>query len=228
MNIHSTQKSDMQTDLATAVKRAPERDRRQEILAAAERAFVRHGFHAATMGHVAEEAGMSAGNLYRYFPGKEALVEGLCTMDSEERAANFALLARSPKVFDAIAFGIRQHLLAKPPEKARMVLEIWSEVARNERMAAVGREVDADIKAGLASVFEGAKTSGQAAATLDSTFAARVMFTLVGGLFKRLAHEANFDLEAETAMVLGVLKALFDGSLQPGVNKETAKEPAHA
>src|SRR5277367_3106811 len=99
MNNHSNQKNIMQMDLATAVKRAPERDRRQEILAAAERAFVRHGFHAATMGHVAEEAGMSAGNLYRYFPGKESLVEGLCTMDSEERAANFAMLARSPKVF---------------------------------------------------------------------------------------------------------------------------------
>ena len=119
MNIHSSQKNDMQTDLASAVKRAPERDRRQEILAAAERAFVRHGFHAATMLHVAEEAGMSAGNLYRYFPGKEALVEGLCTMDSEERAANFAMLARSPKVFDAIAFGLRQHLLAKPPRKSQ-------------------------------------------------------------------------------------------------------------
>ena len=228
MNTHSTQNSDMQTDLAPAVKRAPERDRRKEILAAAERAFVRHGFHAATMGHVAEEAGMSAGNLYRYFPGKEALVEGLCTMDSDERAANFALLARSPKVFDSIAYSIRQHLLAKPPAKARMVLEIWSEVARNERMATVGREVDADIKAGLASVFEAAKATGQAAATLDATFASRVMFTLVGGLFKRLAHEANFDVEAETAMVLGVLKALFDGSLRPAANIETAKEPAHA
>ena len=29
------------------------------------------------MQHVAEEAGMSAGNLYRYFPSKEAIVEGL-------------------------------------------------------------------------------------------------------------------------------------------------------
>jgi AcrR family transcriptional regulator len=213
----------MQSDLATAVKRAPERDRRQEILAAAERAFVRHGFHAATMLHVAEEAGMSAGNLYRYFPGKEALVEGLCTMDSEERAANFAMLARSPRVFDAIASGLGQHLLAKPPEKARIALEIWSEVARNDRMAAIGRGVDAEIMAGLLSVFEAAKANGEAVATLDSAFAARVLFTLVGGLFKRLALEANFNVAAETAMLMGVLRALFDGGLRPGAMNENGR-----
>ena len=76
---------------------APERQadhaRRDHIAAAAERAFVRHGFHAATMQQVAEEAGMSAGNLYRYFPSKEALVEGICLLDQRERGAAFHALA---------------------------------------------------------------------------------------------------------------------------------------
>ena len=58
-------------------RRLPEDERRAHIVAAAERAFVRYGFHAATMTQVADEAGMSAGNLYRYFPSKEAIVEGL-------------------------------------------------------------------------------------------------------------------------------------------------------
>src|SRR5579863_7569226 len=202
-------------DLTQAFRRSPERDRRAEILAAAERAFVRHGFHAATMGHVAEEAGMSAGNLYRYFPAKEALVEGLCNLDQEERRANFAALARAPKIFDAMAFAMRTHLLAKPPEKACMLLEIWAEGARNPRIAAIGRSVDADVRGGLVGLFEVAKATGEAAASLDSIFAARLLFTLVGGLFKRLAHEENFDADAETAMVLGVLRALFDGKLGP-------------
>ena len=90
-------------------------------------------------------------------------------------------------------------------------------------MAVIGRGVDADIKAGLFSVFEAAKANGEAAATLDSAFAARVLFTLVGGLFKRLAHELNFDVEAETAMVLGVLRALFDGGLRPGAMSENGQ-----
>jgi TetR/AcrR family transcriptional repressor of uid operon len=43
-------------------------DRRAEILAAAERCFVRSGFHQASMHEICIEAGMSPGNLYRYFP----------------------------------------------------------------------------------------------------------------------------------------------------------------
>jgi hypothetical protein len=118
-------------------------------------------------------------------------------------------------VFDAIATGLRQHLLAQPSEKARMILEIWSEGARNPRIASMGRSVDCGVRDGLVQVFEAAKASGEAAASLDSEFAARLLFTLVGGLFKRLAHEASFDVEAETAMVLGVLRALFNGALRP-------------
>ena len=64
-----------------AGRRPADAGRRKRILEAAERAFVRHGFHATTMQHVADELGMSAGNLYRYFPSKEAIVEGLCAVD---------------------------------------------------------------------------------------------------------------------------------------------------
>ena len=52
-------------------------DRRAEILAAAQRCFVRSGFHGASMQDICAEAGMSPGNLYRYFPSKEALIAGI-------------------------------------------------------------------------------------------------------------------------------------------------------
>jgi len=198
-----------------AAKRPPEDDRHARILQAAERAFVRYGFHAATMLQVADEAGMSAGNLYRYFPSKEAIVEGLCGRDQAERAANFATLAQSPRVFEALANGLRQHLLTKPPEKARMILEVWAEGSRNPRIARTGREIDQNVCSGLVQVFERAKANGEAAASLDSDFACRLMFTLVGGLFKRLAHEPDFDVETESAMALGVLRALLDGAIGP-------------
>ena len=53
--------------------RSPSRD-----LAAAQRCFVRSGFHGASMQDICAEAGMSPGNLYRYFPSKEALDRRHC------------------------------------------------------------------------------------------------------------------------------------------------------
>ena len=53
---------------------------------------------------------MSADNLYRTFPSKEATVEGLCPRDQQERIASFVHLADSDSVFVAIAAGLRAHI----------------------------------------------------------------------------------------------------------------------
>src|SRR6266446_6459829 len=83
---------------------APEREssRRTQVLVAAERAFARQGFHAATMQDVATEAGMSPGNLYRYFDSKDAIVAGLCECDQAKLARDFTSLAASGDIFAAI------------------------------------------------------------------------------------------------------------------------------
>jgi TetR/AcrR family transcriptional repressor of uid operon len=207
--------SALSTSALTPAKRPGDEERRDHIVASAERAFVRLGFHAATMQQVAEEAGMSAGNLYRYFPSKEAIVEALCARDQRERAEVFAEMSRGRDIASAIETALRDHLLARPPEKARMVIEIWAEAGRNPRVAAFTRALDEDVLAGIEQLFEGAKASGVAAPMVDSRFAARVLFTLVSGLFKRLALEPKFDRETEAAMTIGMLRALFAGALAP-------------
>jgi AcrR family transcriptional regulator len=214
MNVHFHEVS-MSLAQAPSSKRASEADRHDLIVAAAERAFVRHGFHAATMQQVADEAGMSAGNLYRYFPSKEAIVEGICARDQRERSVAFATLVGGDGVLATLAAMLRDHLLAKPRNKAIMIVEITAEAARNPRIAAMTLAIDADVLRGLAMLVEAAKAKGEAAASLDAEFAARVVFTLVSGLFKRRALEPDFDCEAEAAMVTGVLRALFAGAIAP-------------
>ncbi len=201
--------------LAVSSEKGSESDRRDLIIGAAERAFVRHGFHAATMHQVAEEAGMSAGNLYRYFPSKEALVEGLCEAGHRERSAAFAVLIGSDDLLATLAQVMREHLLGRPRESAMLFVEMNAEAAHNPRIAAMTLAIDAGVLDGLARLVEVAKQRGQAAASLDPAFAARVIFTLVGGLMKRRALEPDFDIEREQAMTLGVLKALFAGAIAP-------------
>ena len=203
-------------------RRPVEAERRQRILEAAEHAFVRHGFHATTMQHVAEEVGTSAGNLYRSFPSKDAIVEGLCQLDQAELAQAFAeLMADNRHIMEAVRYGMRKHVLAKSPEKARLLVEIWAEAGRNPRVAAMTRAIDAEVLARLEKLIDAAKAGGVASPELNSHFGARFFLTFVAGIFKRIALEPDFDPEAETPMALGVLKALFTGALRP----ETGGEP---
>src|SRR5208283_2115358 len=201
------------TSLPSA-RRIAEPERRERILEAAERAFVRHGFHATTMQHVADELGMSAGNLYRYFPSKEAIVEGLCAVDQAERARGFAeLMADNRNIMEALCAGLRKHVLAKPPEKARLIVEIWAEAGSNPRVAAITRAIDADVLAGLERLMDAAKAGGAASTALDSPFGARFFLTFVGVIFKRIANEREFGRDAETTIAVGVLETLFVGAL---------------
>jgi len=212
-------------DLAAHAPVAPERQaehaRRDHIAAAAERAFVRHGFHAATMQQVAEEAGMSAGNLYRYFASKEALVEGICFLDQSERGGAFHALARSDDLLGTLEAMLRENVLNKPRHKTVLFLEITAEAARNPRIAEMIRANDVEVIEGLAGLVEVAKANGHAAPALDAHFAARLMFTYVGGLFRRRALDANFDIEAEVAMTTALMRALFAGAISPSRSPET-------
>ena len=197
-------------------RRPADAERRERILEGAERAFVRHGFHAATMQDVADELGMSAGNLYRYFPSKEAIVEGLCAVDQAERARAFAeLMADKGDIMEAMCAALRRHVLEKPPEKARLIVEIWAEAGRNPKVAALSRQIDDDVLAGVEKLMDAAKAAGVASPTLDSRFGARFFFTFVAGLFKRIATQDDFNPEAEAPVAIGVLKALFAGKLSP-------------
>src|SRR5690242_15568423 len=98
----SAQADDQGDDMRTANAQR-QSDRRTEILDAAERCFARAGFHQASMQDICSEAGMSPGNLYRYFPSKEALIAGICERNRAEAAASFARVGQAADFFDALA-----------------------------------------------------------------------------------------------------------------------------
>ena len=67
----------------------------QRILAAAMACFARSGFHKASMQDICAEAGMSAGNLYRYFRSKEAIIAAIAEAERVRNSALFELLERA-------------------------------------------------------------------------------------------------------------------------------------
>jgi len=65
-----------------------------------------------------------------------------------------------------------------------------------------------------------AQSSGAAAANIDPDFVARMMVSLVAGLFKRLATEDDFDREREARYAIAILRGLMSGALAPGADPE--------
>jgi AcrR family transcriptional regulator len=57
--------------------RLSDRDRRTELIGAAEIVFLENGFHATTMDDIARQAGMSKKTVYQVFPSKAVLFEAL-------------------------------------------------------------------------------------------------------------------------------------------------------
>jgi AcrR family transcriptional regulator len=164
------------------------------------------------MQDVAAEAGMSPGNLYRYFDSKDAIVAGLCECDQAELARDFTSLAASGDIFAAIEMMLRKRLIEEPRERLQLMIEIWAESTRNPVIAAIQGEAHIAVRRRLAEIVAASKHHGAAAPDLDEDFAVRVLLTIGAGLFKRRAHEPDFDGEAEVALALGLIAAVFRGA----------------
>lgn len=109
------------TESATSPRKTPvqERSRRtvERILDAAARIFHEHGYSAATTNDIADEADVSIGSLYQYFPNKDALLVALTTRHIEVATAGLVDLLHGLDVesgFDpvlraVVGFLVEQH-----------------------------------------------------------------------------------------------------------------------
>src|SRR6476659_6005212 len=108
-------------------------ERRAHILAAARRCFVRDGFHQTSMQDLVSEAGLSSGAVYRYFTGKNAMIEAIAEQNLEEVMAVLRdSLASSLSLGEAMASVLR-HVSTRHAEDdfAAVAVLVWSEALRN-------------------------------------------------------------------------------------------------
>lgn len=87
------------TDSRSAARKSPtqERSKRtvERILDAAARIFHEHGYSGSTTNDIADEAGVSVGSLYQYFPNKDALLVALTQRHIESTTADLMILLTS-------------------------------------------------------------------------------------------------------------------------------------
>ena len=184
-------------------------DRRTEILDAAERCFARAGFHQASMQEICAEAGMSPGNLYRYFPSKEALIAGISERNRADAMASFAQVDQSADFFAGLAQLARHHLVDRTDSEVGLCAEIMSESRRNADVARLYHEIEGDIKKRIAAMLETARDRGEISADVDVEAAATVLMVLGDGMSWRRSVEKGFDAERVLPLILKMVQCLL-------------------
>ncbi|WP_225767235.1 TetR/AcrR family transcriptional regulator [Inquilinus sp. Marseille-Q2685] len=181
--------------------------KRRRILEAAADCFARRGFHGTGMAEICEAAGMSAGNLYRYFRNKEAMIAALVDAEREETAALFREVADSDDPLAAIIALLERFLtLTTDAAGHRLWLEILSEGARNPQIQAVLDRSDAEVRPALAHLVGRAAACGQADPALDPDQAAIWLLMLIDGFSARVATDPDFDIAAGIAALPGMVR----------------------
>jgi TetR/AcrR family transcriptional regulator, repressor for uid operon len=184
-------------------------DRRLEILDAAQRCFARSGFHGASMQEICAEASMSPGNLYRYFPSKEALIAGICERNRAEATDSLLSVDQAPGFFEGLAALARHHLVERPAEAAGLCAEIMAESRRNPEIARLHTELEQDIKKRLVDMLRRAAARGEISDAVDLDGAATMLMVLSDGLSWRRASDPAFEAEAMLPHVMNMVHCLL-------------------
>jgi len=168
------------------------------------------------MHDVAAEAGMSPGNLYRYFVSKDAIIAGMAERDRAQIAADFTQLDPAKgAVLDQLEALGRRHMIQKPREKAVIALQIWAEAARNPAMASMCADIDETVIGGLVAAITGAKASGELPANLDDARFLQAIFMMADGFFCRRAVDPQFDAAAGADTLFAAMRGLAQVLLLP-------------
>jgi TetR/AcrR family transcriptional repressor of uid operon len=184
-------------------------DRRAEILDAAQRCFSRSGFHQTSMQEICQEAGMSPGNLYRYFRSKEAIIADISERNRAQAAENFAAVNQAPDFFEGLAAVARHYMVERSAEEVGLCAEIMAESRRNPDISRLYQDVERDIKASLVAMLRRAADRGEIRHDLDFDVVAAALMVLGDGISWRRAVDPGFSPEAVLPLIMRMIHGLL-------------------
>jgi AcrR family transcriptional regulator len=113
--------------------------RRERVIEAARKLFIDKGFHSTGIAQIAKESGIAVGQLYRDFSAKEDIV---------------AAIVDAALVRDWLHQFITAEDAEEDVENSRLFAEIVAEAGRNERIAAIFRRINDDVRGLMLNALE--------------------------------------------------------------------------
>ena len=106
-------------------------ERRQQILAVAERCFVRDGFRGASISDICKDAKISPGHLYHYFSSKEDIVRAITENSLEYATEWLARIVRQPDPVEAFVAALESARIEQFHNRQLLALDMLAEAGRN-------------------------------------------------------------------------------------------------
>lgn len=183
--------------------------RRQQILDAAGRCFVRNGFHATSMQDVIIEAGLSVGAVYRYFKSKNDIIDATAEQYAGQLQAAFAALVGEDRpLVEIMQAGIGIIDAATGPEgPMRLAAQVWAEALRDDRVAVTAKRIYTRLRDNFVEVARHAVQTGDLPDGTDPDAAGAALFSLILGYGLQKLLTGSPDREAYMTSLHSILDA---------------------
>jgi AcrR family transcriptional regulator len=179
---------------AVLTRKEAQQQTRERLIEAAAKVFAWRGYHRATVGEIASEAGFTIGALYSNFACKEDLFLAIADRQVEERVAEVEAIAAAAEGEEPgreAAEKLRA-FLERDPDWPLLFYEFWSLSVRNpELQGELAKRRDA-IRDALAETLQ--RVAGQLG--FELRFPAPMLATAIAASLNGLAFERAADPEA--------------------------------
>ncbi|MEO3743910.1 TetR/AcrR family transcriptional regulator [Plantactinospora sp. B5E13] len=184
--------------------------RRQQILDAAWRCFLRNGFHATSMQDVINEAGLSVGAVYRYFRSKHELVTSIAesVLDGADELFGALAAAEHPPPLLEVADRALEFVDSQlgPDGAFRLAVQVWSESLRDPALADFVSRMYAGFRGHFVTLARRAREAGELPPDADPEAVGAVLFGLLPGYALQRLLSAGPDRQT----YLTGLRAMLD------------------
>jgi TetR/AcrR family transcriptional regulator, transcriptional repressor of aconitase len=177
--------------------------RRDQILSAARRCFLRDGFHATSMQDLFAEAGLSSGAVYGYFPSKDDVIIAI----AEENIRHVVAVIHEVAIGDpgrpigTVLADMMTVVRAKDDEEglAGLAVLAWSEALRNPVLASRFADLFAQIRADLTEIVGKHQDAGNLPRDVPAESLASVFLSIVPGYILQLATFGSASVDGVPA-----------------------------
>ena len=189
--------------------------RRAEILAAAERIFVEHGYEGATIRKIADEVGLSSTALYMHFADKGEILHEICRQAfAALLELNLAVVAgpggpvqRLRRMMQAyVDFGFAN------PNAYRLIYMTRPVELRHGALSAA-QELGGSLYRSFEQVVEDAEAEGRLRG--DARTTAQALWAGCHGVVSLVITKPYFDWVEHEALVAALMDGLFAGLMKP-------------